>query len=86
MILPPIDHVTNIYGFIYTSASANNSQTWDNSRPICTDFANDNEITTYWSLDGFTLNSERTITTKLDRLLGQHILFYPADKKCVTIF
>ena len=27
MILPPIDHVTNIYGFIYTSASANNSQT-----------------------------------------------------------
>ena len=77
MILPPIGHVTDIYGIISISTSANNSQTWQNGRPSCIDFANDNDVTTYWSLDGFTFNSERTITTKPDRLLGQHTRILP---------
>ena len=77
MILPPIGHVTSIYGFISISTSANNSQTWQDGRPSCIDFANDNDVTTYWSLDGFTFNSERTITTKPDRLLGQPTLILP---------
>ena len=63
MILPSIDPMTNNYGFISTSTSA--------------DFANDNDIITYWSIDGFTFNFKRTITTKLDRLLDQHTLILP---------
>ena len=45
MALPPIDYVTNIYGFISTSTSANNNQTLQNGGSSYTDFANDDGVT-----------------------------------------
>ena len=51
MTLLPIDHMANISGFISTSTSDSNNQTWQNGRPWCTDLVNENVATTYESLE-----------------------------------